>query len=175
MELVCKDHVFQPQKPQPQNTTISNADRDKCLTSVLLSKWHRYIQVYLCETIRKEQARQKLVREITEGATAQREEQERRDSAIRLYCLSTNMRVMRILCGSATEGDLGSITAPVYERSYRGLRYVETKESQCWAPLGRVLPETEDDVPQPIEYGDEDEDELPQLIEEEEFVEEATR
>lgn len=95
----------QPRK-QTKTQEFSNADRDKCLTNILLSKWQRYLQVYVCEEVRKDQAHQRVVREITERQKEREEEWERRHSRFSLYCLATNLQVLRVMSGAATEIDV---------------------------------------------------------------------
>lgn len=157
-DVIDDVYFSQPRKQKAGPQEFSNASRDKCLTAILLSDWHRVVQAFICEAVRKDQAGQRLAKELTERWEARQEEQERRDRIFRSYCYITNMRMMKIMCGQATEYDLRHrMTAPVYERNCWGLRYVERKEPRCWAPLGRVLTGEDDE--------ESTDDEVPPLIE----------
>lgn len=146
------EDIIDPVKTAPQilQPKYDNAPRDKCLTNIFLSSWPRILQLFVGEIFLYDQALQRVTQEIRQRASAQREEQERRTSVLRLYCFCTSFRLLRVLTGVATNEDVGiRLNAPAYADNSWGLKKVELKERACWTPLGRVLepPLDEDSLP----------------------------
>lgn len=117
---------------------------DMCVAEVLLSGIPRFLQLVLCQELRREQCRKQVLEEHCHRTKVMLAEEAARREDLEIY--EHAVRYMQILVDSVSDciADGERVQFPPepedYDRNSWGLKVTKVRPYTSWAPLGRVLP-----------------------------------